>query len=223
MKVSAISLFILCFVVFISSYFAVVISIGDFFTSVSNIFILILAIPVIFSLTNWLGFKKGLTIFLLLGGLSLGIEMVAIVTGIPYGNFQYSSTLGFHVFNVPISVALAYLPILLGSFTLGNHILKSPTQLSNTLLSAQINTAIDFLIDPVAVKARFWFWPDGGFYYEVPLINFVGWLCTGFLYSQIFLVVPAFIGCIILAVVIFFNLQPLGLKQNNRDYNHLRA
>ncbi len=41
------------------------------------------------------------------------------------------------------------------------------------------------MIDPAAVNATFWFWPEGGFYYGVPLINFSGWLFTGFLYSQI--------------------------------------
>jgi putative membrane protein len=58
-------------------------------------------------------------------------------------------------------------------------------RLQQTLLSAVLNTAIDLVIDPAAVNANFWFWSEGGLYYGVPLINFGGWLCTGFLYSQI--------------------------------------
>jgi putative membrane protein len=185
MKLSVISLLALCCLVFVSSYFAVIYPIGDFFTSVSNIFILVFVIPLIHSLIKWLGWKKGISVFLLLGGISLAVEMFAIVTGVPYGNFAYSSTLGFHLFNVPISVPLAYLPILIGAFTVSNHLLKLPTRLYHTLVSALLNTAIDFVIDPAAVNAAFWFWPEGGFYYGVPLINFGGWLFTGFLYSQI--------------------------------------
>ena len=185
MKLSKISLLPLCLFVFVSSYFALTYPVGDFFTSVSNIFILIFAIPLIYSLVKWLGWKKGTSVFLILGGISLAGEMFAIVTGVPYGNFEYSSTLGFHLFNVPISVPLAYLPILFGSFAVSNHLLKCPTRLSHTLLSALFNTAIDFVIDPAAVIAAFWFWPEGGLYYGVPLINFGGWMFTGFLYSQI--------------------------------------
>jgi putative membrane protein len=185
MKLSVISLLALCCLVFISSYFAVIYPIGDFFTSVSNIFILVFAIPLIHSLIKWLGWKKGMSILLLLGGISLAVEIFAIVTGVPYGNFAYSSTLGFRLFTVPISVPLAYLPILFGAFTVSNHLQKLPTRLYHTLVSALLNTAIDFVIDPAAVNAVFWFWPDGGLYYGVPVINFGGWLFTGFLYSQI--------------------------------------
>lgn len=239
MKLSKISIFILCLLVFISSYFAVKISVGDLFTSVSNVFILIFALPLVSALVCWIGWKKGVVILLVLSGLALGVEMFAIVAGFPYGTFQYSDTLGTHFINVPISVPLAYLPILFGSFTMSNHLLRLPTRLQQTLLSALINTAIDFVIDPAAVHARFWYWPGGGFYYGVPLINFVGWLCTGFLYSQILytllsldlqshklpsnlmyslslilsfwigytiwnnLVIPAFIGCILLFTSFF--------------------
>jgi putative membrane protein len=185
MKSSLTSVLISCFFVFISSYFAVVIPLGNAFTSISTIFISLFAVPLLYYLVIWIGWKKGTVILIFLGGVSLSVELVAILTGIPYGTFQYSDTLGFHFLDVPLSVPLAYLPILLGSFTLSNHLLRLPTRLQHTLLSAVINTIIDFLIDPAAVKAHFWYWPEGGFYYEVPLINFIGWLGTGFIYSQI--------------------------------------
>ena len=185
MKSSFISVLIACFFVFVSSYFAVVIPLGNAFPSISTIFISVFAVPLLYSLVIWIGWKKGTIILVFLGGLSLSVEMIGILTGIPYGTFQYSDTLGFHFLDVPLSVPVAYLPILLGSFTLSNRFLRLPTRLQHTLLSAIINTIIDFLIDPAAVKAHFWYWPAGGFYYEIPLINFVGWLCTGFIYSQI--------------------------------------
>ena len=185
MKPAEIAILISCSFAFISSYFAVAIPLGAVFTSISTIFIFIFAIPLIYSLVIWLGWKKGAIVLVSLGGLSIAVEMFAILTGIPYGSFQYSGTLGYHFLNVPLSVPLAYLPILLGSFTLSNHLLRSPTRLQNTLLSALINTIIDFLIDPTAVRAHFWFWQEGGFFYEVPLVNFLGWLCTGFIYSHI--------------------------------------
>jgi putative membrane protein len=109
---------------------------------------------------------------------------------------------------------MAYLPILFGSFTVSNRLLRHPVRLQHTLLSALLNTAIDLVIDPAAVNANFWFWSEGGLYYGVPLINFGGWLCTGFLYSQILyhflrtdlteIEVPIYVSYSLLFILIFW-------------------
>jgi putative membrane protein len=50
------------------------------------------------------------------------------------------------------------------------------------LVTAVIAVVFDLFIDPVAVKARYWVWlKPGSVYYNIPLLNFVGWFVLMFL------------------------------------------
>jgi putative membrane protein len=43
----------------------------------------------------------------------------------------------------------------------------------------------DLVLDPAAVALKFWVYESQGFFYGVPLMNFLGWILTGFLSSLI--------------------------------------
>ncbi len=44
------------------------------------------------------------------------------------------------------------------------------------LVTAIIAVLVDLFIDPIAVAAGYWEWlVSGGVYYEIPMLNFVGW------------------------------------------------
>jgi putative membrane protein len=44
------------------------------------------------------------------------------------------------------------------------------------LLTGLIAVVLDLFIDPIAVRAGYWVWfIKGTFYYEIPLLNYVGW------------------------------------------------
>ena len=50
------------------------------------------------------------------------------------------------------------------------------------LLTAMIAVVLDLFIDPVAVKAGYWVWfVKGTVYFEIPLLNYVGWFVLMFL------------------------------------------
>ena len=50
------------------------------------------------------------------------------------------------------------------------------------LLTAIIAVVLDLFIDPVAVTAGYWVWfVKGNVYYEIPLLNYVGWFVLMFL------------------------------------------
>src|SRR5262245_45468679 len=49
------------------------------------------------------------------------------------------------------------------------------------LVTAVIAVVFDLFIDPVAVEARYWLWlKPGSVYYNIPLLNFVGWFVLMF-------------------------------------------
>ncbi|MCP1714968.1 putative membrane protein [Methanocalculus alkaliphilus] len=153
--------------------------------AISGLFIIAMALPSYYILCKEAGFGRGILLLIILSIIPLIIEAQAIVTGLPYGEFHYSDDLGLRLFDlVPLTVAFAYLPILLGAFTIASHLAGThPWRLITG--SALLLVLIDLAIDPAIVHAGLWIWPGGGVYYGVPAINFLGWLLTGLIYSGI--------------------------------------
>jgi putative membrane protein len=156
------------------------------YSAVSGLFILLLALPSFGVLIRWLGLRRGLSILGVFSLLPLFIEAVAVVTGYPYGHFSYSTAIGPVLFGiVPVAVAFAYLPVLLGGISLscqGSGI----TLTRAVLISTGFVLLADLVIDPAAVHAGFWMWENPGLYYGIPISNFLGWALTGLIYSWLF-------------------------------------
>jgi putative membrane protein len=173
-------------VFFVSSYFMVRFASAAPFGSLSAVFIVFFALPSYVTLVNYAGVRRGLTALLVLSVLPLLVEAFAVWTGFPYGEFHYSGMLGYMVMGlVPASVSFAYTPILLGAMTVaGRYSYGSLTRFA--LFSALANVSVDLVIDPAAVHTGFWAWTSPGPYYGVPLVNFLGWVVTGFAYSALF-------------------------------------
>lgn len=52
------------------------------------------------------------------------------------------------------------------------------------LVAATISVLLDLFIDPIAVAAGYWVWfAPANLYYDIPLLNFVGWFVLMFLAS----------------------------------------
>lgn len=169
---------------------AVGLVIGAFFTAtqditathakVSAVFILLFAAPTYFFIVKKLGSLKGIGLLLSLGVFALIVESSAINTGFPYGDFVYNELLGSKVFGLtPWTVSFAWPPILLLSYTLAMKIDKRLLFLTLTY-AALLAMVVDIVLDPAAVSLGFWYWSPPGFFYGVPLVNFAGWMLTGF-------------------------------------------
>lgn len=58
------------------------------------------------------------------------------------------------------------------------------------ILTGIIAIALDLFIDPIAVNAGYWIWfVEGTVYYEIPLLNFVGWFVLMFLASLAWIII----------------------------------
>ena len=116
----------------------------------------------------------------------------------PFGHYQYLPTtkdreiwLGI----LPLMDSLSFAFLAVGALGLTGlavqrslgEILAAPGWLWRRLLPVAVLlfTAIDMVIDPVALRGSRWFlgqiydYPDGGAYFGVTLSNFVGWAVTG--------------------------------------------
>ncbi len=152
---------------------------------VSGLFIVLMALPSYYVLWSYAGARRGAALLIVLSVLPLLVEAQAVVTGFPYGDFQYSQTLGGKLFGlVPWTVSFAYLPILLGGFTMASRFWHGSMPMV-IVGSAILLTIADLVLDPAIVHAGLWIWADGGPYYGIPTINFLGWILTGLIYSTI--------------------------------------
>ena len=173
-------------VFFVSSYFMARFASAAPFGSLSAVFIAVFALPSYVSLVNYAGARRALPALLVLSVLPLLVEAFAVWTGLPYGEFHYSDLLGYTVMGlVPASVSFAYTPILLGAMTVAGRF-SGGSLTRFAMFSSLVNVSIDLVIDPAAVHTGFWGWTSPGLYYGVPLVNFLGWVVTGFVYAALF-------------------------------------
>lgn len=143
-------------------------------------------------------------IFTLCGYLiAFGSEWLSINTGFPYGWYYYIDTTSnreLWVAGVPFFDSLSYVFLAYCSYSTALFIL-SPLKVwrwnlvtletrrlrrsvSALLLGALLQTALDVVIDPVALQGKRWFlgqiygYRDQGIHFGVPLSNYAGWLLT---------------------------------------------
>ena len=114
---------------------------------------------------------KALALFATAFGFGVAVEWLGKTTGIPFGTYDYTAP-GPAVFGVPLLVPLGW-----WAFTL---IALSVTPPRFKLWLAPLAlVAWDVGLDPLMVREGFWQFGNPGFYYGVPLSNFIGWYVSG--------------------------------------------
>jgi uncharacterized membrane protein len=113
------------------------------------------------------------------GALGFTAELVGVATGFPFGRYRYSDRLGPRVAGVPLLAAAAWAMMTGPAWIVAGWI--HPDGRLRVPLAAGALTAWDVFLDPRMVRERYWTWPEGGRYENVPASNFLGWLATGLL------------------------------------------
>ncbi len=153
--------------------------------------------PAIFALIHgaMLYRSRGILTFaalcLVIGNIS---ENLSILTGFPFGRYYFTDVMGPKLFHIPILLGLAYLGMGYLSWTLGYLILgdmRSPLAGSRVvtlpLVASFIMVAWDLSMDPVWSNiVHAWIWLKGGAYFGVPVVNFLGWYLTVYVFYQLF-------------------------------------
>ncbi|MFT4905470.1 MAG: putative membrane protein [Natronomonas sp.] len=116
-----------------------------------------------------------------LGAYTYGIEFIGVLTGYPYGVFEYGIDLGPMVAGaVPAALPLFFLPLVMNAYLLCLLVLGEAARRTVIRVPAVIVAVVgmDFVLDPAAVAVGFWTYEAGGAYYGVPWLNYAGWILS---------------------------------------------
>jgi putative membrane protein len=120
------------------------------------------------------------------------LENLSIHTGFPFGHYHYTG--GGKIFEVPWFIgpsylATGYLAWVVATVLLGDVRRDSPwlTTIGTPIVGAFAMTAWDLALDPgTSTINQAWIWENGGGFFGVPLVNFLGWTFTVYLFMQVF-------------------------------------
>jgi putative membrane protein len=110
---------------------------------------------------------------------ALVIEQIGSRTGWPFGSYEYSGSLGYQIYGVPLVVPFAWVMIAHPIFIAARKVTKNWVFLYGGIGMM----AWDLFLDPQMVSAERWTWSFTGshvpFQPDIPLSNAFGWLLTG--------------------------------------------
>jgi uncharacterized membrane protein len=166
------------------------------------------ALAGIFHAASRLGWRDALAIFVVGFAISLSAELVGTTTGYPFGPYSYTTQLGYLIGGrVPFNIPTSWFFMLYASLAICGRLLvandSNAARWKWAALAALILAAWDVSMDPAMVSTTHWLWhlapSDGGsmvrrallsgFFYGMPLTNWLGWMLTGLLVSRAMLAV----------------------------------
>jgi putative membrane protein len=122
--------------------------------------------------------SKALWAFMTVYLVSLLSELMGTTYGVPFGAYSYTALLGTKWFDrVPLLIPLSWFTMSWACWVIARQRSRG---VRAVLLAAALLVAWDLLLDPAMSKVTsYWLWAEPGAYYDMPLLNLVGWGVTG--------------------------------------------
>ena len=165
----------------------------------------------VISCTAGYGFRTTLS-FLVLGYLiAFASEFSSIHNGFPYGHYYYipvTADRELWIGGVPFMDSISYVFLSYAGYSMAlflrssrrdaeredrlPHLQRLETSWGTLILGAGLFVFLDVIIDPVAFRGDRWFlgkiygYREEGFYFGIPLSNFLGWLFVGLVLIKTF-------------------------------------
>ena len=121
-------------------------------------------------------------------------EVVGVQTGWLFGDYSYGTGLGPRFLGVPWLLGWLWLIMLVGTHAVTEALLerlaRPALRASRWVRAAGVATtmtALDFLLEPVAVRAGWWTWAGD----LIPAQNYLSWWGVSFILSALFMPQPA--------------------------------
>ena len=116
--------------------------------------------------------KKLIYTLLLIGIIGFSYEVLGVKYGFLFGGYEYSNVFNIQLLSVPLVMISAWIIVVTFALSITQNFDKKYAP----ILGAIIMVIIDLVIDPIAVHVlKIWEWEGSGFYYDIPLHNFLGW------------------------------------------------
>lgn len=127
----------------------------------------------------WRGLVWAATLVAVTAGGGLLAEAVGVRTGIPFGAYAYTGSLGWRLLAVPVIIPLAWTMMAYPALLVGRRIRRGPV--AGPLAAGAALASWDLFLDPQMVDAGHWVWLPGGGprLVGIPVSNFAGWLLVG--------------------------------------------
>ena len=107
-------------------------------------------------------------------------EAVGVRYGVPFGEYDYTGTLGVELLGVPLLVPLAWVMMSWPAAVVARRLVGPRRPVLRVAVAAYALTAWDLFLDPQMVDAGHWAWasptPALPGVEGIPLTNFAGWL-----------------------------------------------
>ncbi len=97
------------------------------------------------------------------------LEVVGVKTGLIFGEYNYGSTLGIKLFDVPLIIGFNWVFVILGSISISR--LLADNIFLSSIISAFIAFIFDLILEPIAIKLDYWSWSEG----IIPIQNYLAW------------------------------------------------
>ncbi|MCP9764354.1 carotenoid biosynthesis protein [Lacihabitans soyangensis] len=114
-----------------------------------------------------------------LTAVSLGyfVEVLGVKTQMIFGAYQYQTTLGFKIFEVPPMIGINWFLMVFCAGVLIDQTFKSDKNIIlKSTFGATILTIFDYIAEPVAIDQNMWTWTFG----VPPLQNYIAWFLVAF-------------------------------------------
>jgi putative membrane protein len=129
--------------------------------------------------------------------ISWSYESLSILTGFPFGNYDYTDLLLPKLGLVPVLImpayfSMGYLAWVIAAILLDKRdsSVKGSDVLLLPIISSFIMVMWDICMDPYnSTIIQYWIWKDGGAYFGVPLVNYLGWYLCVFTFYLVFALV----------------------------------
>lgn len=148
----------------------------------TNIYLSLQAITTFLFLLRFFNRKKVVIFSLILILSSFLIEYIGVITGFPFGNYNYTEKIAPLIFGkVPVAIAFSWYIIAVNAYIVVRLTFKNVFHdLTILIVSSAFILFIDFLLEPFAsFYNQFWIWEKG----SIPMSNYISWWIMGFLYS----------------------------------------
>jgi len=108
------------------------------------------------------------------------IEVAGINTGLIFGDYAYDTALGYKVFDTPLMIGVNWMMLIISIGAVFSRL--NANWFVKSIVSAIAMTALDYLIEPVAIVYDFWHWNSD----SVPFQNYLAWLITSFVLFAVY-------------------------------------
>jgi putative membrane protein len=138
------------------------------------------------------GWRRSTLTFLAASAVALGAETLGTTTGFPFGAYEYTTLLGYRIFGrVPYPIPISWYFMLYASLAICGRLMVADDSNRGrwkwAAVAGVILTLWDVSMDPAMVVTAHWVWHVPGFFYGMPLSNWLGWLLTGTIVARVML------------------------------------